>query len=44
MEWLELTSADEPLITHAHFTGTGSRTLTDAGRAAIEGLFERSFG
>ncbi|MDP6017315.1 MAG: hypothetical protein QGI32_14555 [Candidatus Latescibacteria bacterium] len=43
MEWLELTSDDEPTITHGHITGTGSRSLTDGGRAAIRDLFDRSF-
>lgn len=33
----------EPVITHPHFTGTGTRFLTAQGRAAIEGLFVRSF-
>jgi hypothetical protein len=33
----------EPIITHPHFTGTGTRFLEDNGRRAIEGLFERSF-
>ena len=33
-----------PVITHPHFTGTGTRTLVANGRAAIEALFERSFG
>lgn len=42
MEWMEL-SDDEPVITHAHVTGTGSRTLTDAGKKAIRDLFDRSF-
>ncbi len=32
-----------PTITHHHFTGTGTRFLKDNGRAAIEGLFQRSF-
>jgi hypothetical protein len=32
-----------PVISHAHFTGTGTRTLKANGRRAIEGLFERSF-
>jgi hypothetical protein len=32
-----------PVITHPHFTGTGTRFLTEAGRAAIEALFARSF-
>ncbi len=43
MEWLELKSDDEPSITHRHVTGTGSRSLTEKGRAAIQGLFDRSF-
>jgi hypothetical protein len=33
-----------PRIRTVHFTGTGTRYLTDAGRRAIVGLFERSFG
>jgi len=32
-----------PVITHTHFTGTGTRFLEDNGRAAIEALFNRSF-
>lgn len=36
-------TADTPLITAVHFTGTGTRYLTDHGRAAIFDLFERSF-
>ena len=32
-----------PVVTHRHFTGTGTRTLKEHGRAAIEGLFKRSF-
>lgn len=39
-EWVE----DEPVIGKRPFAGTGTRNLTDAGRAAIRGLFERSFG
>jgi hypothetical protein len=35
--------ADEPLITHPHFTGTGTRTLQENGARAIEQLFDRSF-
>lgn len=42
MEWLEL-GGDEPVIHHAHFTGTGSRTLTDGGARAVRALFDRSF-
>jgi len=33
-----------PVITHPHFTGTGTRVLQDNGRRAIGGLFDRSFG
>src|SRR3954471_23805598 len=32
-----------PQITHPHFTGTGTRTLQDNGRRAIEALFANSF-
>ena len=40
-EWEART--DDPVITHPHFTGTGTRNLDDSGKAAIKGLFERSF-
>ena len=33
----------DPVITHPHFTGTGTRFLNDAGRAAIDALLARSF-
>jgi len=32
-----------PVITHPHFTGTGTRMLKDNGKRAIEALFARSF-
>ncbi len=32
-----------PVITHPHFTGTGTRFLEQGGRDAIEALFDRSF-
>jgi len=32
-----------PTITHPHFTGTGTRKIHDAGKKAIEALFENSF-
>jgi hypothetical protein len=35
---------EDPVISHPHFTGTGTRNIADNGRAAIQGLFERSFG
>ncbi|MBT3345219.1 MAG: hypothetical protein HN712_26315 [Gemmatimonadetes bacterium] len=42
-EWTAVSGSDEPKIEHIHFTGTGSRHLTDAGSQAIKGLYERSF-
>ena len=36
--------AEAPRIRRTRFTGTGTRFLTDAGRKAIDELFERSFG
>jgi hypothetical protein len=36
-------AAPSPAVTHRHFTGTGTRNLRDNGKAAIEGLFARSF-
>jgi len=35
---------DAPQILERPFAATGTRRLTDAGRAAIQDLFERSFG
>ncbi len=40
-DWIE---ESPPVITRTRFAGTGTRSLSDAGRAAIRGLFERSFG
>ena len=37
-------STEPPRIRTRRFTGTGTRSLNDAGRQAILGLFERSFG
>ena len=42
--WARPGAGAEPVITHAHFTGTGTRTLEDTGRRAIAALFDRSFG
>ena len=41
--WASLAAAQAPVVTHAHFTGTGTRTLRENGKAAIEALFDRSF-
>ena len=40
--WEKMSSP--PIITHMHFTGTGTRNLTDNGRKAIDALFRASFG
>jgi hypothetical protein len=42
-EWQKLAGAERPVITHPHFTGTGTRHLSDNGKRAITKLFERSF-
>jgi hypothetical protein len=39
----EWTPVKEPVITRTRFAGTGTRFLSDDGRAAIRALFERSF-
>ncbi len=36
-------SEPAPVITHPHFTGTGTRFIEANGRDAIEALFDRSF-
>ena len=41
--WESSGDAAKPVITHAHFTGTGTRTLQDNGRLAIDDLLARSF-
>jgi len=41
--WAPRTGTDLPAVAHAHFTGTGTRVLNDAGRRAIAELFARSF-
>ena len=35
--------ADTPIITHPHFTGTGTRNIQDNARRAIEDLMTKSF-
>ena len=41
--WVRCSASDVPVITHPHFTGTGTRQLRDNGRRAIADLFSRSF-
>jgi len=36
-------SAEAPIITHPHFTGTGTRHIKDNAKKAIDELFDRSF-
>ena len=43
-DWQKRTSANGPIIGHAHVTGTGTRTMQANGLRAIEDLFDRSFG
>ncbi len=42
-DWDRCAADQTPVITHTHFTGTGTRFLEDNGRQAIEELFKRSF-
>ena len=50
-DWFEWTGsawrprgiANPPVVTHPHFTGTGTRVLDENGRRAIGALFDRSF-
>lgn len=37
-------AAKDPVIESRRFTGTGTRFLSESGRAAIDALYERSFG
>ena len=41
--WESFAAAKAPVITHPHFTGTGTRTIRESGRRAIDALFDRSF-
>jgi hypothetical protein len=43
-EWEKRSSANAPIITHVHFTGTGTRKIKANGKKAIEDLVSRSFG
>lgn len=42
-EWVERERGDEPVISHMHFAGTGTRFLQENGKKAIAELFERTF-
>ena len=42
-EWTVCDGANAPVITHPHFTGTGTRELHENGKRAIQDLFKRSF-
>jgi hypothetical protein len=41
--WDVLDATTVPVISHPHFTGTGTRTLRDNARKEIDALFRRSF-
>ena len=43
-DWDKRSSSNGPLISHVHFTGTGTRSLRANGARAIDELFSRSFG
>jgi hypothetical protein len=43
LNWVKRKKADEPVISHVHFTGTGTRFLEENGKKAIKELFVRSF-
>ena len=43
-EWRAVRPNDKLVITHPHFTGTGTRTLQPNGKRAIAEVFNRSFG
>src|SRR4249920_2632985 len=42
-DWSVCDASSAPVITHPHFTGTGTRHLQANGRRAIDVLFARSF-
>jgi len=43
-DWEKCPASAEPIITHPHFTGTGTRSVQANGKSAIENLFKRSLG
>ena len=42
-DWDKRSSSNGPIITHTHFTGTGTRKIEVNGKRAIEDLLNRSF-
>jgi hypothetical protein len=42
-DWVERERGNEPVITHVHFAGTGTRFLEENGKKAIAELFDRTF-
>ena len=43
VDWVECKSGEGPIVSHVHFTGTGTRFLEENGRKAVSELFERTF-
>jgi len=43
VDWVECRRGNEPVISHVHFTGTGTRFLEENGKKAVAELFERTF-
>lgn len=43
IDWVEKKRGDDPVITHLHFAGTGTRFLEENGKSAVKELFERTF-
>ncbi len=43
VDWSERMRGDEPVISHTHFGGTGTRFLEENGKKAVKELFERTF-
>jgi hypothetical protein len=43
-DWKPRLKDDAPVISHPHFTGTGTREIRESGTRAIDDLFARSFG
>jgi len=43
VDWVEKKRGDDPVISHLHFAGTGTRFLRENGKNAVKELFERTF-